>query len=115
MKLLRIFLALVITILLCAKSYAHPPSVIKIQFDPATQILKAVIEHQVSNPKTHYIGKVDIGLNGKEVQTLTFTSQKDRASQLVEIKMNGVKSGDILSVEGYCNLSGKLVEEIKVS
>ena len=94
---------------------AHPPSDIKIQFDEKTKTLTAVVTHHVSNPKTHYIKKVDIGLNGKEIKELPFTKQEKNALQTVEIVLPEVKKGDILSVEGYCNLSGKLEKEIKVS
>ena len=96
-------------------AFAHPPSDIKIQFDPATKILTAVIKHRVSNPKTHYINKVDIGLNGKEIQMLSFKSQETPALQTVKFAIPLAKKGDTLSVEGYCSLSGKLEKEIKVA
>ena len=97
-----------------ATAFAHPPSDIKIQFDPATKVLTAVIKHRVSNPKTHYIYKVDIGLNGKEIEMLPFKEQETNASQTVKFTVSQAKKGDTLSVEGYCNLSGKLTKEIKV-
>jgi len=109
-----------IALLLCgllvasAVAFAHPPSDIKIQFDIKTQTLNAVIAHRVSNPLTHYIFKVDIGLNGKEIQSLSFTKQATNREQLASADLSGVKVGDTLSVEGYCNLSGKLKKEIKV-
>lgn len=114
MKFLKIFLTLGIILCLTLTAYAHPPSTIKIQFDLATQILKADIEHRVSDPATHYINKVDIGLNGEEIQTLSFPAQATPKRQILEIQLAGVKSGDTISVEGYCNLSGKLTEKITV-
>lgn len=96
-------------------AFAHPPSDIKIQFDPATKTLTAVITHRVSNPGSHYVGKVDIGLNGKEIQMLPFTKQETKTIQTVKMVIPQAKKGDTLSVEGYCNLSGKLEKEIKVA
>ncbi len=96
-------------------AFAHPPSDIKIQFDDKTKTLTVVIQHRVSNPQSHYINKVDIGLNGKEIQMLPFTSQDNNATQTVKITVLEAKKGDTLSVEGYCNLSGKLEKEIKVA
>ncbi len=96
------------------QAFAHPPSDIKIQFDDKTKTLTAVVEHRVSNPKTHYIYKVDIGLNGKEIQMLPFKSQETSTHQTVKFAVPQAKKGDALSVEGYCNLSGKLEKEIKV-
>jgi len=95
--------------------FAHPPSDIKIQFDPATKLLTAVIEHRVSNPNSHYIKKVDIGLNGKEIKMLPFKKQGTSTKQTITALIPEAKRGDTLSVEGYCNLSGKLKKEIKVA
>jgi len=100
---------------LSATAFAHPPSDIKIQFDPTTKNLSAVVKHRVSNPKSHYIYKVDIGLNGKEIKMLSFKQQETSTSQTVSFVIPEAKKGDTLSVEGYCNLSGKLKKEIKIN
>ncbi len=96
-------------------AFAHPPSDIKIQFDPATKTLTATITHRVSNPHSHYIRKVDIGLNGQEIQMLPLTKQETGTIQTITVVVPEAKKGDTLSVEGYCNLSGKLEKEIKVA
>ncbi len=96
-------------------AYAHPPSNITITFDMATKMLKAVITHQVSNPSSHYIYKVDVGLNGKEIISQQLSSQDDNKGQTVSYFIPDAKPGDTISVEGYCNISGKLEDEIKVS
>lgn len=92
--------------------FAHPPSDIKIRFDVKTQTLDAVVKHRVSNPLTHYIYKVDIGLNGKLVKSLSFEKQATNREQLATVALSDVKKGDTLSVEGDCNLNGKLKKEI---
>ncbi len=102
-------------LLVSAQAFAHPPSDIKISFDPKTQTLNAVIKHRVSNPKTHYIYKVDIGLNGKEIRPLTFDQQDNGRTQTILVTVPEAKAGDSLSVEAYCNLSGKLEKRITVS
>lgn len=101
-------------LVISATAFAHPPSDIKIQFDPATKTLTAVIKHRVSNPSTHYINKVDIGLNGKEIKMFSFKKQETVIGQTLSFTVPQAKSGDTLSVEGYCNLSGRLEKEIKV-
>lgn len=111
-KMVLILCGLLVT---SATAFAHPPSDIKIQFDPATKTLTATIEHRISNPKSHYINKVDIGLNGKEIKMLPFAKQETSTSQTISFVIPEAKTGDILSVEGYCNLSGKLEKEIKVA
>ena len=95
-------------------AYAHPPSDIKITYDLSTKMLRAVIMHDVSNPQNHYIKKVDVGLNGKEIIEQTISWQDNNVSQTVAYLIPDAKAGDILSVEGHCSISGKLEKEIKI-
>lgn len=113
MKRVGVFLILFIFLVIVSSAYAHPPSDIKITFDPKTKILKAVIVHNVSNPVNHYIKKVDVGLNGKEIIEHIISKQDNNESQAVSYFIPDVKDGDVLSVEGYCSISGKLEKKIK--
>ena len=94
-------------------AYGHPPQDIIITFDPMTKMLTAVIVHKVSNPLNHYIKKVDIELNGKEILSESFTHQENNLSQIVRYPVPDAKEGDTLSVEAYCSISGKLEKEIR--
>jgi len=98
---------------LSAVAYAHPPSDIKITFDPKTKILGAVIIHDVSNPSAHYIKKVDVSLNGKEIIEQSISRQDNFNSQTVSYLIPDAKVGDVFSVEGYCSISGKLEKQLK--
>ncbi len=115
MKNPKMILVLCGFLLISTQAFAHPPSDIKIEFDNQTKTLKAAVLHHVSNPDTHFIRKVDIAINGVEIKTMTYTKQISKAGQTFSIVLPEVKSGDLLSVEGYCNLSGKLKKEIKIS
>jgi len=114
MKKIAVFLSLAILFFL-SPVYAHPPSDIKITFDAGTKVLQAVIMHNVSNPQNHYIKKVDVALNGKEVIEHSISRQDNNDSQTVSYLIPDVKDGDVLSVEGYCSISGKLAKEITVT
>ena len=107
-------LAVVVFMSVASSAYAHPPSDIKITFDPKTKTVQAVIIHHVSNPAKHYIYKVDIGLNGKEIQEIKFTKQDNNVSQTVSYSIADAKDGDVVSVQGYCNLSGTLTRQLKL-
>jgi len=109
-----IFLFLFILSFVTSLAYAHPPSDIKIAFDPKTKMLTAVIMHNTSNPSSHYIRKVDIGLNGNEIIEYSLGRQENNESQTISYRIPEAKEGDTLSVEGYCSISGKLEKEIKV-
>jgi hypothetical protein len=113
MKRIAIFLAILLVFAVCS-AYAHPPQDIKITFDQNTKILSAVITHKVNNPENHYVKKVGIGLNGKEIISHQISRQDNNDTQTVSYLIPDAKNGDTLSVEAYCSISGKLEKEIKV-
>jgi len=110
----KLILLFLIFFTLSSFAYAHPPSDIIITYDSQSKILKAVIVHNVSNPKAHYISKVDISLNGKDVIEHKISFQDNNLNQTVSYLIPDAKKGDILEVEAYCSISGKLTKEIKV-
>lgn len=113
MKKKAIFLFMVISFL-SGMVYAHPPSDIKITFNPDTKMLQAVIYHNTSNPLNHYIKKVDVSLNGKEIIEHQISREDNNETQTVSYLIPDAKDGDSLSVEGHCSISGKLKKEITV-
>lgn len=100
--------------MITSTAYAHPPSDIKITFDPKTKILQAVIIHNTNNPISHYIKKVDVGLNGKRIIEHNISREDNNETQTVSYLIPDVKDNDILSVEACCSISGKLKKVIKV-
>jgi YbbR domain-containing protein len=112
MKKIALLFGLFIFFVLSSLAYAHPPSDIKITFDPETKVLKAVIIHDVSDPSKHYIKKVDVALNGKEIIEQSISRQDNRDNQTVSYLIPDAKTGDVLSVEGYCSISGKLGKQL---
>jgi len=107
-------LSVLVFLIVVSAAYAHPPSDIKITFNPQTKMLKAVIMHNTSNPLNHYIKKVDIGLNGEEIIEQAISREDNFESQTVSYLIPDAKEGDVLSVEAYCSISGKLQKEITV-
>ncbi|MCX5692441.1 MAG: hypothetical protein NTX47_01965 [Candidatus Omnitrophica bacterium] len=110
MKKIAIFL--ILSFLMCSLAYAHPPSDIKITYDSKTKILTALIMHNVSDVNKHYIYKVNVGLNGGEIISHAISRQDNNINQKVSYLIPDAKAGDKISVEGYCNISGKLAKEI---
>jgi hypothetical protein len=99
-------------LVLVASVYAHPPSDIKILFDSKTRMLTVMIVHNTTNPVNHYISKVVVGLNGQDIIVQNISRQNNDASQVVKYYIPDVENGDVLSVAGYCNMSGTLGKEI---
>lgn len=114
MKKTAVFLTVAAFLLAASSAYAHPPSDIKITFDAKTKMLSAIITHNVSDPEKHYINKVDVGLNGREIITHQISRQDNNQAQAVSYLIPDAKDGDVLSVEAYCSISGKLEKEIRV-
>jgi len=114
LKKLRVFLSCLLFFVYVSAAYSHPPSDIQIAFDPATRILNVVVVHSTSNPNNHYIEKVDVGLNGEEIIQQMISKEDNNQNQSVSYLIPNVKNGDKISVEGYCNISGKLKKEIIV-
>jgi len=114
MKRIAAFLVFLAFFMAASIAYAHPPSDIKIAFDPGTKMLQAVIVHNTSDPIKHYINKVNVGLNGKDIIEHSISREDNNETQTVRYLIPDVKGGDILSVEGYCSISGKLKKEITI-
>ncbi len=115
MRRIAVFMIACFFIAIYSIASAHPPSDIKITYDAKTKIITAVIYHNVSNPAGHYINKVDVGLNGKEIIEHRISQQDNNTTQTVSYLIPDAKAGDSISVEAYCSISGKLEKEIKVS
>ena len=113
MRKMALFLVLFFTAGL-SLAYAHPPSDIKITFDPQTRILTAVIFHDVKDITKHFIKKVDVGLNGGEIINQSISQQDNDTSQTVSYLIPDAKAGDEISVEGYCSISGKLEKVLRI-
>jgi len=95
-------------------SYAHPPSSIEASFDASTKMLSAVISHQVNNPTKHFIKEVEIELNGEEIIEREFKKQDDNAIQSINFEIPDASPGDLITIEAYCSISGKLTKKLSV-
>ena len=113
MKKIVLLFGFFVFFVLLAEAYAHPPSDIQITFDPKTKILNAVIIHDVSNPSAHFIKKVDVSVNGKEIIQQNISRQDNFNTQAVNYLIPDAKEGDLFSVEAYCSISGKLEKQLK--
>ncbi|MFH1854556.1 MAG: hypothetical protein ABH815_04515 [Candidatus Omnitrophota bacterium] len=115
MKRLILSCVLCLLILTATQAYAHPPTDIKTEYNLKTRILTAIITHPVADMAKHHVGKVDISLNGAEIIEHKIIKQDTNTTQFVVYMVPDAKVGDIISVEAYCNINGKLRKDIKVS
>lgn len=104
-KLVLTFLFIVPFIIIPNAVSAHPPSDMTVSYNLTTQELRVTITHQVSNPTTHYILKVEIKKNGVIYNTSIYTSQPDPTSFTYSYKIN-TTTGDNLDVTASCKQGG---------
>jgi hypothetical protein len=113
MKKITVFLMLLLAVAVTS-AYAHTPSDMKITFDPATKVLKLVIMHDVPDPALHYIGRVNVDLNGKEVINDKLSHQDNNTSETLSYTIPNAKPGDIITVYVRCSIIGRLKRKIKI-
>jgi len=94
-------------------SYAHPPSDITLEYDFETGFFSVNIMHNVKNAETHFIKKVIVSLNGKEIISHTISLQDEFDMQVLGYIVPDVRRGDTLSIEAYCSISGKMKKQLK--
>lgn len=91
---------------LVALLQAHSPAGISAEYDTLDQTLKITVEHNVKNPGTHYVKRIEIYVGkNKKIEQLS-TRQVDDASQSYIFKLIDVAMGDTLNITASCNIVG---------
>lgn len=106
---------LVFAVLLAAvTAMAHPPSEIRLSFDPKSRLLQATVIHDTKKPEEHFIKSIQIKINGKEAVKQTYLRQSDAQNRTASYLMEDAKAGDEIAVTGECNVFGKKTETLKI-
>lgn len=84
---------------------AHPPSSVFPVYDSTTGELRVTIAHAVPNPGDHYIGKVEVGVNGHLVNASTYSGQPSPDAFTYTYPV-AAQTGDEITVSVTCNLAG---------
>lgn len=99
-------MSVIVSIIFTSVGFAHMPTAVELEFDNDTKVLTVHVTHAVSKINKHYVDKVVVELNDKEIVTQTFRSQKDGEGQEAMYIIIDAKVGDTIAVTGYCNVSG---------
>jgi len=102
---------LILCLFLSTQAFSHPAG--KVILSTEGNILRVTVQHNVSNPQTHYINEITVSLNGKKIITQLFFLQTDN-TQKVSYTIPSLKSGDIITVLTHCNKGGNRVGTITV-
>jgi sulfur carrier protein ThiS len=98
---------LIVLIFVSISIFAHPASKVVLNYDKSTKKLKVEAYHKVKDMSDHYIIKIVVEVNGKEVVSKGFAKQSSLEEQVIEIELPEIKAGDKISVSTTCNKFGK--------
>lgn len=91
--------------------FAHQPQSIDITV--SGKDVSIYVSHPVSNAEKHYIRKIEVSVNGREIIEQTFSTQTDNSQEAV-YHIPSLKKSDILEVKAYCSRFGELRKRIIV-
>jgi len=100
-------MSIIVSLIFTSVGFAHMPSAVELELDNDTKVLTVHVTHPVSKLDKHYVEKVVVELNDKEIVTQTFRSQKDGEGQEAMYIIIDANVGDTIAVTGYCSVSGK--------
>ena len=86
---------------------AHPPTKVNIEFDKETKILHVRFEHKVRNATDHFIYRILVRINEKDVIEQKVEIQDDKNGGYLTYKINHAVEGDAVEVQLDCVKGGK--------
>ena len=95
-------------------AYATEPSDITINFDKEKKELEVIVIHPVTTPHKHYIAKIIIKKKNKVLVEEEYNNQEGNDAQTKVYSIPKLRTGDVITVEAYCNRIGSLSKTIKI-
>ncbi len=111
---IRALAAMVLIVMLAMPAMAHSPARVNLDYDSQNQTLNVTTTHAVSNPSSHYVMKIVVEKNGKQVLTKEYQSQPTSSKFSYDYPINASK-GDALKATAYCSITGRRSGEITVA
>lgn len=109
------FWSIVIVLFLCnSLALAHPAKEINLKYDNETRLLSVRVIHDVKDFNKHYIEKVWVSVNKKEVVVQSFNGQDNLEKLELHFKLFNLKKGDVISVDSKCNIFRKKTEYLEI-
>ena len=99
-----LILLLILFLLGLPQVWATPPQ-LTVNYDLASQVLKIEISHVSNNVREHYVRRLVIYKNDREVKSTTFPRQPMPTGLTEEISLPA-QEGDQIKVEAFCKEGG---------
>ncbi|MCK5833367.1 hypothetical protein KAH81_06830 [bacterium] len=100
-------IAVIIVFIFCGIMFAHGPSAFEVDFNPENMELTIKVTHDVKNPKSHYIDKIEIERDSEVIILQVFKVQSDEKVQLAKYIITDAYVGMELKIIASCNKIGK--------
>lgn len=107
-------LAFTIGLILCstvATAWARPPAEIQLIYDKDLKRLHIEVRHVSKNPRKHFIRKLLLSKNNKELESFSYVQQTTAAALIQDVSLESV-TGDVITVEAVCNEAGRKEETL---
>jgi len=91
---------------------ADPPSAVGISIVKDRIMVTAM--HATKDPGRHFIGEIEVSVNGVKLIDQKFLRQANPNMQLAQFICPGIKAGDKISATATCNVMGSKTTEIVV-
>lgn len=110
----NIALIVCIGILAPVVSMAHPANEMVLEYNRDTCLLTIKIVHDSQDFNRHFIEKIWVSVNRKEIIRQRFSSQDDGGGLTLQYKIFNLKNGDIITVECRCNIYGRQTVSLEI-
>jgi hypothetical protein len=114
MKLTLVAMCSVAFLAFAGAGWAHPPKDVQLEFNPDNHMLMVMAMHDTKDPTKHFVGDIEVDLNGEKLIDQKFKSQPTADMQMGHYLINDAKIGDTLAVTAACNIAGKKTVTLKV-
>jgi desulfoferrodoxin (superoxide reductase-like protein) len=97
--------AFLLLLLMGSIAMAHPPSEVVAEFDLESNVLSVEVTHTVGGDPIHFIEKITVSHNGKEIIVQQISKQLGD-SQTFLYFIPEVEEGDKIEIVAVCNIFG---------
>ena len=104
----------IMLLFLGSPALAHPPASISGIYYMASKTACIVINHPVRDSRNHFINRIDIIVNGREMMTQRFSMQDNDQTQYISAYIPHIDTGDSVTIKAYCSVSGTLTHAIAI-
>lgn len=94
--------------------FAHGPDLIAVETDVLKSKVKVMISHKVRDASSHFIGRIEVSVNGKLAVRQDAVAQTSASEQRVVYTLPGLKEGDTLEIFAVCNKGGDMRKKFTV-